>query len=226
MPRPSPIELERRVLYERDGILAVDKCPDLPTSGRSLDDPDCLQWCLIERARAQDPALPFVWAVHQLDADTSGVNLFTTERALVAKLKAELADPATEKLYLALVHGAPAWRERTSEAPIGEVAPGALGVAAHGRAARSMFRVLTATAQHAALEVRITTGRTHQIRIHLADLGHPLVGEGWYRAPPCDLHPRQALHARRIALGSLTVAAPIPDDLRALARELGLGPLA
>ncbi|MEZ6015811.1 MAG: RNA pseudouridine synthase [Planctomycetota bacterium] len=216
----SPNELERRILWEAGGVIAVDKPPDLPTSGRALDDPDCLQWQLLERAKARGAG--FVWAVHQLDADTSGVNLFTTERALVARLKRELAEPAAEKLYLAFVHGAPGWDALACEAPIGEVAPGALGVAVDGKPASSTFRVLAQGPSHAAIEARIATGRTHQIRIHLAHLGHPLVGEGWYRAPKCSLHPRQALHARRVALASLTVEAQVPGDLVDLARALGL----
>ena len=99
---PGPDEsLEARILLEEGGLLAVDKPHDLPTSGRALDDPDCLQWRLMRRAGGM------VWAVHQLDADTTGVNLFTTERALVEPLKRAMV----EKRYLAVMRGRPAWRE-------------------------------------------------------------------------------------------------------------------
>jgi len=217
----SPAELEARILVEREGLLVVDKPADLPTSGRSLEDPDCLQWLLLERARRIAPP-GFVWAVHQLDADTSGVNLFTPVRDMVARLKDELAAPSAVKSYLAVVHGEPPWDTHTSTAPLGELRPGILGVAPEGRAAHSEFRVLARNAGHALVEARIRTGRTHQIRIHLAHAGHPLVGEGWYRAPPCALHPRQALHAARMSLPSLDVEAPLAPDLIELLARLGL----
>ncbi|MEC7232968.1 MAG: pseudouridine synthase [Planctomycetota bacterium] len=210
----GPDELsEARVLLEEGGLLAVDKPHDLPTSGRSLDDPDCLQWRLMQRAGGM------VWAVHQLDADTSGVNLFTTERALVEPLKRAMV----EKRYLALVRGRPEWSEVSCAAPLGEVGPGRLGVKPGGRASRTTFRRRRACAgideEAWELEVSLHTGRTHQVRIHAAALGHPLVGEEWYVEPPCGLHTRQALHAWRLRLGApfdRVITAPLAVDLRRL----------
>lgn len=80
------------------------------------------------------------------------------------------------------------------------------------------------------VEVGLETGRQHQVRLHLAHLGHPLVGEPLHREPPCELHPRQALHAWRLTLPAtasmpaLDVIAPIPGDLASLAVKLGLPP--
>lgn len=80
------------------------------------------------------------------------------------------------------------------------------------------------------VEVGLETGRQHQVRLHLAHIGHPLVGEPLHRDPPCELHPRQALHAWRLMLPAtatmpaLDVIAPIPGDLTALATKLGLPP--
>ena len=218
----APEELEARILLEEGGRIAVDKPPDLPTSGRSLDDPDCLQHALIARAGGM------VWAVHQLDADTSGVNLFTTERALVEPLKRAMSSADGVKEYLAIVHGAPEWNTRTCEARIGPCeADGVrtLGVSPSGRHASTRFTTLTRSARHALVRARLGTGRTHQIRIHLAHLGHPLVGEEWYRRPPCEIHPRQALHAERLRLGApfeLELRAALPADLVELAGALGL----
>ena len=212
-------DLEGRVLLESGTLLVLDKPPGLPSTGRSLEDDDCLQHALIQRAGAM------VWAVHQLDADTSGVNVFTTEKHDVATLKDALTAPTARKEYLAIVHGSPAWDARSVTDPIGMIDKESLGVTASGRSARSEFEVLDRGPEHSLLRVRIQTGRTHQIRIHAAHLGHPLVGEEWYRSPPCTVHPRQALHAGRLILEGalhLDVTAPIPDDLRALARTLGL----
>lgn len=215
-----PEDIETRVLLERDGILAVDKCPDLPTSGRRLDDEDCLQFALMQRHGGM------VWAVHQLDADTSGVNLFVTRKELVEPLKQAMGHPSTAKQYLAVVHGSPLWTKQVCNAPIGATGRGTLGVAPDGRHASSTFEVIARSAGHALVAARIATGRTHQIRIHLASLGHSLVGEEWYREEPCRLHPRQALHASRLRFGgpcALDVAAPLPGDLTSLVNGLGLG---
>ena len=215
----TPRDLESRILLEAGTLLVIDKPPGLPSTGRSLDDEDCLQHAVIERAGGM------VWAVHQLDADTSGVNLFTTERRQVAALKGALSAPSARKHYLAMVHGRPAWETRTVTDPIGMVDGTSLGVIANGRSAHTEFEVLDRGPEHSLLGIRIRTGRTHQVRIHAAHLGHPLVGEEWYRSPPCSLHPRQALHASQLILKGqrcLDVAAPIPEDLERLASELSL----
>ena len=218
----QPIDdLEARILLESDGILAVDKCPDLPSSGRTLADEDCLQFALMQRQGAM------VWAVHQLDADTSGVNLFVTRKELVEPLKQAMGHPEATKRYLAVVHGSPSWTEQTCSAPIGSIGKGMLGVSPQGRHASSTFEVLARKNGHAVIAATIATGRTHQIRIHLASLGHSLVGEEWYREEPCELHPRQALHASRLRVEGphgLDVTAPLPRDLQDLMARLGLSP--
>jgi RluA family pseudouridine synthase len=215
----SRSQLEARILLEEDGLIAVNKCPDLPTSGRSLDDEDCLQHALLQRCGSM------VWAVHQLDADTSGVNLFTTKKSLVEPLKRAMGREDAAKWYVAIVHGVPAWTERQTDAPIGQVSERSLGVTPEGRPASSTFRVLARGSHHSLIRASIATGRTHQIRIHLASLGYPLVGEEWYGERPCKVHPRQALHACRLRIHgphAIDVVAPMPDDLRALAQGLDL----
>jgi 23S rRNA-/tRNA-specific pseudouridylate synthase len=212
----NPEDLEERILLERDGLLAIDKPPGLPTSGLSLDDPDCLQHALIERHG------DMVWAVHQIDADTSGVNLFVTEKRLVKEFKRQMESPTARKRYLAVVHGAPNWEQKTVRAPIGIVNERSLGVHPEGKSAHSEFVLRSRGVDAAVVEARIFTGRTHQIRIHLAHLGHPLMGEEWYRTPPCTEHPRQALHGWKMELETLEIVAPIPEDLLELMRGEGL----
>jgi 23S rRNA-/tRNA-specific pseudouridylate synthase len=214
-----PRNLEGRILLEAGTLLVIDKPPGLPSTGRSLDDDDCLQHAVIQRAGGM------VWAVHQLDADTSGVNVFTTERRHVAALKEAMSAPSARKHYLAMVHGRPTWETQIVTDPIGMVDGTSLGVTTKGRSAHTEIEVLDRGPEHSLLRVRILTGRTHQIRIHAAHLGHPIIGEEWYRSPPCTLHPRQALHASRLTLKDhprLDVAAPIPDDLKRLASAIGL----
>ena len=223
LPLPPPHctpDLEERILFEEKGLLVVNKPPDLPSTGRSLEDPDCLQFWLMRRHEGM------VWAVHQLDADTSGINVFTTEKRLVSQLQKRMRSPEGRKTYLALVHGSPTWTRREVEAPIGFIDSRSLGITEQGKSASSHFRVLHHTPEHALIEANILTGRTHQIRIHLASLGHPLIGEEWYRDPPCAEHPRQALHAWKLDLaagpGPRSFVAPLAPDLCELAAKMKL----
>lgn len=212
----DPSELDARIVLERDGLLVLNKPPGMPTSGRRLSDDDCLQFWLMKRRGGM------VWVVHQLDADTSGVNLFVTEKHLVKHYHQRLGRPETHKEYLALVHGCPVWDEQLVQAPIGKVDERSLGVTPDGLSAWSSFRVLGRGPSSALVLATIRTGRTHQIRIHLSHLGHPVLGEEWYRDPPCSRHPRQALHAWRLTMEGLTATIPLADDLVLLARAEGL----
>jgi len=218
-PNPPP-DLEERILFEENGLLVVNKPPDLPSTGRSLEDSDCLQFWLMQRHGGM------VWAVHQLDADTSGINVFTTEKKLVHQLQKRMRSPQGRKTYLALVHGSPLWTHRKVEAPIGFIDSRSLGVTEQGKSASTHFSVLHHTTEHALIEASLLTGRTHQIRIHLSSLGHPLIGEEWYRDPPCPHHPRQALHAWKLDLaagpGPRSFVAPLPTDLCQLAEKMKL----
>lgn len=211
-------DLESRILYEKDGLLVVNKPHDIPTSGKSLDDDDALQFWLMERHGGM------VWAVHQLDADTTGVNIFVTGKKLVGKYQKALSSVDSEKRYLAIVHGVPKWREMRCTEPIGKIDQHSMGVSPEGKAAESLFRVLSISDGFSLIETRIKTGRTHQIRIHLSFLGYPLVGEEWYRNPPSLVHPRQALHAYEVRLhpsGDI-FRAPLAEDFIALAKRLAL----
>lgn len=221
-PPTELTDLESRFLHHADGLLAVDKPAGIPTSGLQLDDPRCLQFWLMRHFG------DMVWAIHQLDADTSGVNLFATDKKVAAHTQRRMAAQTAAKTYLAICHGAVDLDEQEIDRPIGflDAERKLLGVTEAGRPARSRVTVLDRSDAHSLLRVRIFTGRTHQIRIHLASLGHPLVGECWYRDPPCKLTERQALHAWSIRFedgeepGGLQ--APVPADLGLLARAMQL----
>ena len=212
------IDLEQRIIHEKDGLLVINKPYDLPSTGRKLDDDDCLQYWLIQRHGGM------VWAVHQLDADTSGVNIFVTEKKLVKYYKKMLEKTQADKQYLAIVHGIPNWKKCEERGRIGKIDSRNLGIHPEGKAAHSKFEVLGSAKDCSLIRVRIFTGRTHQIRIHLSHLSHPLVGEEWYREPACTLHKRQALHCLKIHLPQTgeTFTAPLAEDLNQLAQSQAL----
>ncbi|HEY8431832.1 MAG TPA: RNA pseudouridine synthase [Sandaracinaceae bacterium] len=194
--------------------MVVDKPPGLETAGRTPDDPRSLQYRLA--AQLGRP----VWAVHQLDRETSGANVFVRKRSLVAPWQAKLA--SGRKVYLAIVHGRFEAASVRVDAPLRYDEARRRWAVGEGREARSLVRRLAAADAFSLLEVELLTGRTHQARVHLAHLGHPLAGEKRYRDPPSSAHPRHALHAFRIELAGLRFEAPVPADLGELAARVGL----
>ena len=211
-------DLEERILFENDDLIVVNKPFDMPSTGRSLKDDDCLQYWLMKRHGAM------VWAIHQLDADTSGVNIFVTKKNLVKIYKEALEKRNSKKEYIVVVHGRPQWSECEEFGAIGKINRQSLGIHPEGKSAHSKFTVIERGERHTLLKAQIFTGRTHQIRIHLSHLGHPVVGDDWYCEPVCQEHIRQALHCHQIDLLSRgeKFIAKLPNDLEELLVKLNI----
>lgn len=241
IPPPSPVRFDPEpmdldVLFEDDALLAINKPPDLvvhPAPGH----PD---GTLVNGILHHCPDLPGIRGerrpgiVHRLDKDTSGVLIVAkTERAM-SRLAAAFKGRTVEKTYLAIVHGSPGTESGRITLPVGrhprhrkQMAAGVPG----GRAAESRWTVRERYPGAALLRVRILTGRTHQIRVHLSAIGHPVMGDPIYgRRHPDRRLPttaadavrslkRQMLHAHRLRLAHpetgepLAIEAPLPSDL-------------
>ena len=218
-------DLADRVIADTDGMIVIDKPAGISSVGMKLDDSNCVQFHVMEYAGGM------VWAVHQLDKETSGVNLFVREKGLVERCRLRMTYPAGTKRYLALCEGSPARDSFTVDAPIGPLDPEGrfLGVSRNGRSAISDVTVRARGRNAALVEVRLHTGRTHQIRIHLSHVGHALLGETWYRPEPCQRAPRQMLHANSLTLGpdgdepAVTFTAPPPPEFLKVAVACRLG---
>jgi 23S rRNA pseudouridine1911/1915/1917 synthase len=160
--------------------------------------------------------------VHRLDQGTSGLLLVARTPDSFDFLTAEIAARRVHRSYLALVHGVPAMPTGTIDAPIGRdpAHPTRKKVVPDGRPARTHYRIREDFGKAALLDVDLETGRTHQIRVHLATIGHPVVGDRTYtrRADPVRVR-RIFLHAARIAFNhpvtgvETIVQSPLPDDL-------------
>jgi 23S rRNA-/tRNA-specific pseudouridylate synthase len=196
-----------RILYDDARLLVVDKPPGWPSTGRTPDDPACVQGAY--QALFGRP----LWAPHQLDKDTSGVLVLARRKSAARELGERFARRQVRKRYAAIVHGVPERDALTLDGPV------------DGKAAFTRAFVVERADAFALVEARPRTGRTHQIRVHLADAGHPIVGEGQHKDPPCALHPRVALHAARLELDDERVfEAPLAPDLVDLWAELSRSP--
>lgn len=169
--------------------------------------------------------------VHRLDKDTSGLVLVAKTPAALKNLATQFADRIVSKRYTALVHGVPKEKSGRIEAPISRhhADRKRMAVRPDGKAAVTDYTVtktVGGTKPMALLDVRPSTGRTHQIRVHLAALGHPIVGDRTYGsgALPDDA-PRQFLHAAELRFRHprtgrpVIVKDPLPDDLTDFLKE-------
>jgi 23S rRNA pseudouridine1911/1915/1917 synthase len=225
---PAADAIPLRILYEDDYLLVVDKPAGMVTHPAPGHPSGTLVNALLahapELAGVGDRARPGI--VHRLDKDTSGLLVVAKDPATHAALAQQMKDRAMVKRYLALVEGAMPTAEGVIDAPIGRdprqrLRMGLLSVASGGREARTRFRTLEEHGGRSLLEVQLETGRTHQIRVHLAAVHHPVVGDPVYGRAQRPLPPRQFLHAAHLEFRHpttgewLTFDAPLPDDLAA-----------
>jgi 23S rRNA pseudouridine1911/1915/1917 synthase len=160
--------------------------------------------------------------VHRIDRDTSGLLVVARDDAALRNLQAQWAARTVEKAYLALVRGAPREPAATIEAPIGRDPRHRqrMAVVGAGRPAATTYRVVERLPGATLLECRISTGRTHQIRVHLASIGHPVVGDALYGSREPDLG-RPFLHATRLGFRHprsgepVAFESPLPAELQA-----------
>lgn len=202
------------VVYRDEDVLAVAKPAGLPT----LPGAGFLQATLLHQVLRADPgAVP----VHRLGRWTSGIVLFARSRSARAALSRQFAARAVGKRYRALAVGDPGWDERAVDVPIGPVPHARLGTlhaaSPSGRPAHSRITVLERRGGAFLCDVRITTGRPHQIRIHLAAAGHPLAGDPLYGAggvpaPDAVAVPGDGgyhLHAAEVSFSHPRTARPV-----------------
>jgi 23S rRNA pseudouridine1911/1915/1917 synthase len=226
-PQPEAIPLE--IVYEDAHLIVVNKPAGLavhPGPGHSGG-------TLVNALLAHCPDLPGIGGVqrpgivHRLDKDTSGLIVVAKDERSLNRLASQMKDRETQKTYLALVDGRPEPPEALIDAPIGRdpnnrqrmmVRPPGSATA---RDAQTAYRVRETYRGYTLVEATLLTGRTHQIRVHFASIGHPIVGDSVY-GKTSALSPRQFLHAWRLGFKhpvdgrELSFEAPLPEDLQAV----------
>jgi 23S rRNA pseudouridine955/2504/2580 synthase len=244
-PRARPLSPEQiaeargMVIRETASAIVLNKPPGLATQGgsKTTKHVDGLLDAFVE-GNAPRPRL-----VHRLDKDTSGVLLIARTPGSAASFSKRFASRSARKVYWALVVGKPDLAEGVIDAPLAKQ-PGTGGEKMHideenGAAAKTRYRVVDSAGQRAAwVELEPLTGRTHQLRVHMAAIGHPIVGDGKYGGPDAFLtgavSRKMHLHARRLIIsepkagegsgGKLDVTAELPPHFAASMEVLGFDP--
>jgi 23S rRNA pseudouridine1911/1915/1917 synthase len=216
-PPPDP-----RLVHLDDRLAIVDKPAGLVVHPGSGTRGPTLVELLPEIVGGGEPERPGI--VHRLDRDTSGLMVVARDPEAHRRLSELVAERRLDRAYLALVEGRPRSRSGTIDAPLGRDyrAPAKRAVGGRGRRqAVTRFTVVEALSGAALLEVHLETGRTHQIRVHLAAIGHPLVGDPRYGRPGGFGLARQFLHSARLGFrhpftgDELDLRSPLPADLEA-----------
>lgn len=232
--RPTPTPGRKpalEVLYEDEALLAINKPPGTAVHGGSG-----ISYGVIEQLRHERPTAPFLELVHRLDRDTTGVLLLAKKRSALVALHAQMRSGGVRKYYLTLVAGRWTSARQKVELPLHKYTLSTgerrVKVSPEGAASTTIFRAKSAYSGYTLLEAELKTGRTHQIRVHLAHLGYPIAGDDKYgdyalnKALAKAGLKRMFLHARRLVIRhpvtshELVLEAPLPADLAAFLNHI------
>jgi 23S rRNA pseudouridine1911/1915/1917 synthase len=229
-PTLSPEAIPLDIIYEDDDLLVIDKPAGLAVHpapghpGHTLV--NAVLAYLPELAADDDTLRPGI--VHRLDKDTSGLILVAKNRVAQANLSAQFKSRSVKKSYLVLVRGKLTPENGIIEAAIGRDPKNRqrMAVVSRGREARTEYSVIRYPGNYSLLEIRPQTGRTHQIRVHLAAIGYPVVGDATYGVKSPRLT-RQFLHASKLGFKLpssgkyVEFESPLPADLERALEIIG-----
>jgi 23S rRNA pseudouridine1911/1915/1917 synthase len=226
-PPPEPEELAISILYEDESLIAIDKAPGMVVHPTYRNWSGTLLNAVLWHVRGREGATPHI--ITRLDKDTSGVVLVALTPEIHAHVQREAEAGRVRKQYLAVVRGTPAPPRGAITLPLGRSLEDRrrVVVTPAGQDSHTEYEVLSSSNGHSLVRCELLTGRTHQIRVHLAAQGWPIVGDRVYGESEAVVG-RQALHAWRIALTHpltktpLEIEAAMPSDLQRLLSDQNL----
>jgi 23S rRNA pseudouridine955/2504/2580 synthase len=222
---PKPLGLP--VVFEDEALIVIDK-----PSGVAVHGGSGVSYGVIESLRAERPQAKFLELAHRLDRDTSGLLIVAKKRAALVELHRMLRDGEVEKVYLAIGKGVPAQSQLDIRESLHKYVTSQgerrVAVREDGKAAVTKVRVTKAGEAFSLLEVRLLTGRTHQIRVHLAHAGHPILGDDKYGDFPLNhglkvkrlmLHASSLSFSHPISGAALAFKSPLPEEMKGFVRK-------
>ena len=218
LPEKEQADVDLPILYEDDDVLVVNKPSGLLThaKGGLSDEPTVAEIIRLKTSFATDTDRPGI--VHRLDRDTSGLLIIAKNPESAAHLQRQFAERTAKKTYVAITDGKPKLNAAKIDLPIGRnpSAPSAFRIDPNGKPAQTTYHVLAKNDTQSLVELKPTTGRTHQLRVHLAHLNAPILGDRVYgKSSNC----RMMLHAQKLEItlpsGERKVfEAAIPDEFK------------
>lgn len=200
------------ILYEDNDIIAVNKPEGLASIHDSAGEKEDLQIILTERCKLK------VFVVHRLDKEVSGVIIYAKNAATHKLLNKQFAERTVKKSYVALVHGKMMKDEGSINKPIREFGSGRMGIdEVKGKPSKTVYKVIQKYPSYTLIELNPTTGRRHQLRVHLYYIGNSIVGDVRYGEKAVqEKYPRLMLHAKELAVtindSEKTFSADIPQS--------------
>jgi len=230
------------IIYEDETIVAVNKASGISVGGDRWDESkERLDKLVAETAAL--PAAAKLFTVHRIDRDTSGLVVFAKDEEAHRRLSLAFEGRDVKKRYIAIVHGRPSWQETACDLPLvpnGNKQHQTIIDKYQGKKSLTCFKLLGSMGNLSVLEAFPETGRTHQIRVHAAALGFPVVCDSLYgkdkpillsavkknwRGDLLEEKPllaRLGLHAAELSLPAQTLCAPLPRDMAALIKQMKL----
>lgn len=218
LPEKEQVDVDLPILYEDDDVIVVNKPSGLLThaKGGLSDEPTVAEIIRPKTSFATDTDRPGV--VHRLDRDTSGLLIIAKNPESAAHLQRKFAERTAKKTYIAITDGKPKLNAAKIDLPIGRnpSAPSTFRIDPNGKAAQTTYHVLAENDAQSLVELKPTTGRTHQLRVHLAHLNAPILGDRVYgKSSDC----RMMLHAQKLEItlpsGERKVfKAAVPDEFK------------
>lgn len=228
--RITPVNLPIEILYEDDELIIPSKPADMPTHPSHDHYNDTVANALAYRYAKQN--IPFVFRpINRLDRNTSGLLLIAKNKLSAGRLTRSLDEGKIQKRYLAVLDGEMQTAKGVIDACLHRTAKSIIvrevcsPNAPDADKARTEYRVLSVANGHTLVEAKPITGRTHQLRVHFASVGHPITGDDLYGTPSV-LIARHALHAVQLTFPhpttqeSMEVTAPLPEDFARLTEQL------